>query len=185
MITTIPAPALPKTFDGLHIVGGPVCVLEQDYSVNQHWLPLGTTFAFNAEPAPERPVPYTPHNFKSTPVFLQIEDRHRLMYPRDHANHPKQYVLPFIEHKRVNNGAMKALAKHGFPLWDRAPMSDEPKKGTKAEDVLFQIEIAGHYRLNIEKWCNENLRGRYYIRGERLVIFELEFDAMMAKMYFS
>ena len=83
----------------------------------------------------------------------------------------------------MNNGAMKALKKHHFPLWDKNPRSKSPQ----VIETLFHLDLdtREHQRVDIEAWCNDNLRGRYFLRSDRVIYFELEFDALMAKMYFS
>ena len=176
-----PRAVLPTVYEDLHVVGD-VMVLKRVYDRNQLWLPFGNTILFKSEPKPE-PVPsYTRHNFKER-AYVMVSDQARMMYPRDNSLYAKQYVLPFKEHKRVNNGAMKALKKHHFPLWDKNPRSKSPQ----VIETLFHLDLdtREHQRVDIEAWCNDNLRGRYFLRSDRVIYFELEFDALMAKMYFS
>lgn len=180
MSATIPHTVLHKVYQDLHVVGGDVIVMAREFDRNQLWLPLGTTFLFKAEERPAPPAPYAKHNFKER-AHVRISDQARIMYPRDNAMFAKQYVLPYVEHKRINNGAMKALKKHHFPLWDKRPNCHSKN----IVDCLFDLDVYGFTRQAIEAWCNENLRGRYFVRGDRTIMFELEFDAMMAKMYFS
>ena len=171
----------PKAYANLHIAGGPnVCVLRQEYDRDQLWLPLGTVFLFDAVPLNPAPPPYTKHNFKER-AYVLLPDHARIMYPRDNSQYAKQYVLPYKEHKRLNNGAMKALKKHQFPLWDKRANCESKQ----VMDCLFTLDVFGHTREDIEDWCDENLRGRYFLRANRTITFELEFDCLMAKMYFS
>lgn len=178
--STHPIAVLSTVYEDLHVVGD-VMVLKQVYDRDQLWLPLGDTILFKAEPSPTPPIPYARHNFKDR-TYVAISDQARMMYPRDNSIYAKQYVLPFAEHKRVNNGALKALKKHHFPLWDKRPNANSKQ----VMDDLFSLNLdRTHERFDIEAWCNENLRGRYYLRSDRVIYFELEFDALMAKMYFS
>lgn len=177
----IPVKAWPKANADLHYAGAEdVCVMRYQYDRDQLWLPLDTTFLFEAFPLDPEPEPYKKHKFKNHP-YVQIEDAARIMYPRDNVVYAKQYVLPFKEHKRVNNGAMKALQRHQFPLWDKKPNCNKKP----ITECLFSLKVSGYSRQEIEAWCNENLRGRYFLRREQVIYFELEFDCLMAKMYFS
>ncbi len=174
-----PTPIPHQDYQDLHVVGGAVILLRKEYPREQLWLPFEGTLLFKAAPPEKPPVPYNKHNFPARPYVL-TSDHERIMYPRDNAQFAKQYVLPFKEHKRLNNGAIKALKKHHFPLWEKNPNSESKK----AEETLYQLTVSGFTRLDIEEWCNEYLRGRYFVRGEKTIFFELQFDCMMAKMYF-
>lgn len=168
-----------RVVDLVYVAGAEVVVLKEQYDRRQLFLPLGTVFVFEAESRPQA-VPYARHKFNNR-AYAKIDETHRIMYPRDHAAHAKQYVLPYAEHKRMNNGAMKALKKHGFPLWDKTCDFDTKNPF----ECLNSLEVINFHRPDIEAWCDSNLRGRYFIRDHRVIYFELSFDAMMAKMYFT
>lgn len=184
MLSLAPTRIPHQVYEDLHVVGGAVVVLKREYPREQLWIPFeGMTLFFKAEPRktiPAIPPQPTPPKFPARP-YAVIGDHDRIMYPRDNAQFAKQYVLPFKEHKRLNNGAIKALKKHHFPLWEKNPNA----QSKQAIETLFHIDVRGHTRPDIEAWCDETLRGRYFVRGDRTIYFELEFDCMMAKMYFS
>lgn len=154
--------------------------LKQKYDPNQGWLDFGDTFLFDVEHQPAPPPPYTRFNFgkKNDPVYVKIPDDARVMYPRGPMWN-NQHILPFAEHKRINNKHLKSLGKHNFPGWDRIP-------GKTGLESLHRVSVSViETREDIEEWCNLHLRGRYHIRDARHLTFELSFDAMMAKMRFS
>lgn len=172
----------PSAYTNLHIAGGDnVCVMRGEFDRNQLWLPLGTVFIFDAVPLPQPPPPQPTTGKIKERTYVLLPDHARIMYSRDNSLYAKQYVLPYREHKRLNNGAVKALKKHHFPLWDKR----ENCQSKQVMDCLFSLDVYGHDRADIEKWCDDNLRGRYFLRANKTLFFELEFDCLMAKLYFS
>jgi hypothetical protein len=155
---------------GWRIVGEGFISLRNRYHADQLWFPFMDRVVFQEERVVE-PQPYKRVSFPKN-RFAEIATESRALYPHDA---PNQYVLPFIEGKKVSNAKYKKMKQHGMKTWDRDPNGE-----------FYTVSIrCGASRNEVTAYCEENFRARFMFVGGHTLTLESVYDAILAKMKFS
>jgi len=155
--------------ENIRVVGSSPIILKNFYDSSQFWFEFmsGAIFPTYLE---EAPIP--PKKIKNT-TYVSIEDKCRKLYPTDSC-YNNQWVLPFIEGKRITNSEFTKMKIDGFHSWDK-----------DSDGCLYVLHIEAHEtRLNIEEWCKNNCRLRFYINSNKRIFFQCANDFIIARLRF-
>lgn len=153
----------------VYIVGDPPIILKNSYDFAQLWFDFmrGTVFKKNIEEDSPPPVK------KKNNTYVYIEDIYRKLYSTD-GSYANQLVLPFIEGKRITNSEFTKMKADGFRAWD---------KDSKGDIYGLNIETP-ETRGNIEEWCKNNCKRRFYVTSNKKIFFQDENDFIIARLRF-
>lgn len=163
----------------LRLAGADLFILHEPVPENQLWLDLPGCFIYpvSAEEEPRDTLRVHSYNLKKLANMAGRphartgpEERRLYKYRRD------QYVLPFVEGRRVSHNEMGRLQNAGYPGWERLPPD-----GRLAQVTIFQSKAK-----EAISWVDEHCSGRVNIGKSRtLFTFEKATEAAMFKMLFS
>jgi hypothetical protein len=193
-VITIPETTLPPTMRGKAVAAiGDVIVLHKPYDPRQLWLPyMQGVILINQERAEDNcgelgvwgPKPVSAFSIfnlgsvsdptRNTASFESVDTRNQYSYL--YYEQPPlvrgvdQYVLPFVETKRINTTDMSQLRFMGFPGFDRDENGD-----------LFSYTLKPSDHGRIGEWAEQNCQGRYAI-NEGYLYVEREEDAIAMRL---
>lgn len=154
-----------------------VIVLHEKYDPNQLWLPLPTTFIYNSEQIatdnrqalPPRKTIATVNNEWAGKRSGHSNDL-TLLDITDHI----QLTLRFPGLLRVSNSKLDKVRNAGWPGWDLVD--------NRPSIIVFEARD----KTEIIRWCEDNCRHFYNVRGHYPVIatFASAVDAVTCRLRF-
>jgi len=155
----------------IRMIGIIPIILKKYYDENQYWFDFmrGAIFQTQSE---EKPKQNSSKSIKQT-TYARVDDIYKSLYPRDYFD-KNQWVLPFLEGKRITNSEFDKMRNSGFANWDK------DSTGQPYSITLSTPEKRG----KIEEWCKMNCKHRFYINSNKRIYFQYADDYLIAKLRF-
>jgi len=154
----------------VQIVGEQPLVLSQDYDPRQFWLPFSNFLILFLRPQPEHHEKISIKK-RLERTFAIVSHHHRPLYVFE-ENVP-QLLLPFKGWRKVSKTGWIRLTDAKHPGWER-----------DAENRLYNFGFDPKQHEDVEAFCEDNCRGRFYLKKKGRIFLELQTDFLITKIAF-